>query len=761
MAQLNQESTRFPSTFEEDDESVDDDNYDYATPRRQNSNTGRSRPQSIGPGPPTSTSERRSLQGAGGMGASFGRSYGFTQGYGVPGAESSPIGANNKSYDALGYRPASATIDDHTNMSPFLRDVSQILPESGLGAYGSGGGRGGSGGGSGLGGGPHHHFGSAATYGHSSSHHMWAGNGGMGTVASSYSGIGGGLGDDPMHIHNGGGSGTTSRRHSVSVLQPRRISVGFNIGSAAQRQQQQQQEPPSPLSTTSERTPSGFGSGSVRSGGAMFSDEELAGSLNMLSLNNLDGREDFRSRPQPRVSGPSQPSSLPNYAPHHRGSPLDTLRLPQHMVNNNPGASSPTSSLGAPGDDITGDFGRAERRLASRSSSSTRYSDGETSASPERRIHTDPYTNGHHQPAYQSQQSNGMSVLGNGYDPLAGVFGGSGIPSPTAAFRATDALKQPSAYQSQFQDMFDNNASSPRQQQQRGRSASVHSMGGSAGYETNSNTPRGPISLSPQNSVHVRQQPQPALPPLSFVGLGLQQQQQQQQLRGPPPSMHSPTGANGAAYGYGPVSAGAAYYGGAQPIGPGATVGSFSSSVNRQRQNSLPQQPSSATSLHGPISAGGLGLAAGLVGGADIQLGRGVPLYAVPRDAPLFIVEFKAARNDIFYVADPVSFYAAGGGELRVGELVIVEADRGRDLGRVTHGNISTADVEAWQRQQAEQAAIASLQGQDEPGSAGGPGSKTGGIKELMPKKIYSRATSEDIQYVLFSHPRGQVVVLT
>jgi hypothetical protein len=743
MAQLNQESTRFPSTFEEDDESVDDDNYDYATPRRQNSNNGRSRPQSIGPGPSTSTSERRSQQqGAGGMGTSFGRSYGFTQGYGVPGAESSPIGANNKSYDILGYRPSSATIDDHTNMSPFLRDVSQILPETGLGAYGSGGGRGG--GGSGLGGGSHHHFGSAATYGHSSSHHMWAGNGGMGTAASSYSGVGGGgLGDDPMHLHNGGGSGTTSRRHSVSVLQPRRISVGFNIGSAAA---QQQQEPPSPLSTTSERPPSGFGSGSARSGGAMFSDEELAGSLNMLSLNNLDGQEDFRSRRPSRVSGPSQPSSLPTYAPHHRGSPLDTLRLPQHMVNTNAGASSPTSSLGAPGDDIAGDYGRAERRLASRSSSSARYSDSETSASPERRIHTDPYTNGHQQTAYQSHQSNGMSMLGNGYDPLAGIFGGSGIPSPTAAFRATDALKQPSAYQSQFQDMFDNNASSPRQQQQRGRSASVHSMGGGAGYETNSNTPRGPISLSPQNSVHVRQQPQPALPPLSFVGLGLQQPQQQQ-LRGPPSSMHSPTaGVNGAAYGYGPVSAGAAYYGGAQPIGPGAALGSFSGGVNRQRQNSLPPQPSGATSLYGPSSAGGMGSATGLGGSADIQLGRGVPLYAVPRDAPLFIVEFKAARNDIFYVADPVSFYAGGGGELRVGELVIVEADRGRDLGRVTHGNISTADVEAWQRQQAEQAAIASMQAQDEPGSAGGSGGKASGIKELMPKKIYSRATSEDIQ---------------
>jgi len=131
----------------------------------------------------------------------------------------------------------------------------------------------------------------------------------------------------------------------------------------------------------------------------------------------------------------------------------------------------------------------------------------------------------------------------------------------------------------------------------------------------------------------------------------------------------------------------------------------------------------------------------------DIQLRGVTSINSSGRStAPLFIVEFKAARNDIFYVADPVSFYADGAGELRVGELVIVEADRGRDLGRVTHGNISTADVEAWQRQQAEQAAIAALQGQDEVGGAGGSGGKTNGIKELMPKKIYARATSEDIQ---------------
>ena len=382
------------------------------------------------------------------------------------------------------------------------------------------------------------------------------------------------------------------------------------------------------------------------------------------------------------------------------------------------------------------------RRANMKDPNAPKKSSRETSASPERRTQS---VSGHQQLTYQPQQGNGMSTLGNSYDPLASIFRGSGIPSPTATSRATDALKQPSTYQSQFQDMFDNSASSSRPQLQSVQSASLHSRGGGAGHKTNSNTPRGPISLSPQNSVHARQQPQPALPPLSFVGLSLPQQQQQQpqqHLRASLSVMHSLTaGVDGTTYGYGPVSAGATYYDAMPLVGSSATL---PGGIRRRQNSLLAQPPSSASSYVLPTP----GISSGAMTGArvDIQRGPGVPLYAVPCDAPLFIVEFKAARNDIFYVADPASFYADSTGELRVGELVIVEANRGRDLGRVTHGNISTADVEAWQRQQAEQAAIASPQGQDEVGGTGGSGDKTNGIKELLPKKIYARATSEDIQ---------------
>lgn len=54
-----------------------------------------------------------------------------------------------------------------------------------------------------------------------------------------------------------------------------------------------------------------------------------------------------------------------------------------------------------------------------------------------------------------------------------------------------------------------------------------------------------------------------------------------------------------------------------------------------------------------------------------VNLGRGVPLHTVPANAPLYIVEFKAGRKDLFFVEDPNLV-------LRQGDLVIVEADRGK-----------------------------------------------------------------------------------
>lgn len=120
------------------------------------------------------------------------------------------------------------------------------------------------------------------------------------------------------------------------------------------------------------------------------------------------------------------------------------------------------------------------------------------------------------------------------------------------------------------------------------------------------------------------------------------------------------------------------------------------------------------------------------------DLGKGVPLSAVPASWPLYIVEFKAGRTDLFYLTD-LSL------EIRVGDLVIVEADRGKDLGKVINDTITLEEVEAFQREQKERVGY----GDSGPLSPGGQQSSVGSKKEINPKMIYGKAQPQDTQYVM------------
>ncbi|KIY47209.1 PSP1-domain-containing protein [Fistulina hepatica ATCC 64428] len=130
------------------------------------------------------------------------------------------------------------------------------------------------------------------------------------------------------------------------------------------------------------------------------------------------------------------------------------------------------------------------------------------------------------------------------------------------------------------------------------------------------------------------------------------------------------------------------------------------------------------------------------------ELGKGVPLHSVPASWPLYIVEFKAGRTDLFYFADGMLDGAAVGSEatatrasdIHVGDLVIVEADRGKDLGKVVNDSITITEVEIWQQKQ--RSAGPHFGSSDDPTS---PTSATG-KKEISPKKIYGRATPQDTQ---------------
>jgi len=104
------------------------------------------------------------------------------------------------------------------------------------------------------------------------------------------------------------------------------------------------------------------------------------------------------------------------------------------------------------------------------------------------------------------------------------------------------------------------------------------------------------------------------------------------------------------------------------------------------------------------------------------DVGKGVPLSSVPPNTPLYIVEFKAGRSDLFYAAD------AAAATVVKGDLVIVEADRGKDLGKVVNDSITPLQVQQLQQQQAEH--LPDLHR---------------GNKELHPKRIYRLAQPAEV----------------
>lgn len=483
----------FASTFEDDEPEALSDTYDerYVSPTRGRSyaiDLSRSRSQSLAatrPGPigsPYSSSldswDESSVQPLGIPGR-FGdfKTPGPNSRYGSLGTLARSL--SNNSGNGFGPSPSQQHINDPSNMSPFMRDVGQIVLDEG-----------------------------------SAFRELWAGM------------------NPPRDENGGGGSGTTSRRHSVSVVQARRPTiVGFNAPGVVGDMDDAMARP----SAFSQKTYSSRGN-------LMLSDEDLAGDLGMLSLNN-DG-----PGPVSSYMPPSQPSSLPVYAPLSRSPPAGQGRLSPYRTL---GLSIP-QSLGSPSE--TG-----------------------------------------------------------------------GSPSVTQADFEAKALRQ-------------------QQQQATAR----------------------------------------------FVpGQGIRYFNQQEPVS--PGSYRSPVSPSSAQLGRSSL---------------------FGQPLQRRASNAEPVTP-----LH--------------------ELGKGLPLHAVPASCPLFVVEFKAGRTDVFYSTDPAL-------DIQVGDLVIVEADRGKDLGKVVNATITLVEVEAIQAHQN------ARNYNDQPSSPGGtpmnPGSSK---KEISPKLIYGKASSQDTQYVM------------
>ena len=139
--------------------------------------------------------------------------------------------------------------------------------------------------------------------------------------------------------------------------------------------------------------------------------------------------------------------------------------------------------------------------------------------------------------------------------------------------------------------------------------------------------------------------------------------------------------------------------------------------------------------------------------------------YMGPASQPLHIVNFKCCRSDVFYVQDGTGL------QVNVGDLVIVEADRGTDLGTVQHVNVTWEEARRYKEHYAEEhykwLMMFSQQSRNggpnvlnPNGLPGRPGSAVGGMGppghhaphdsghsgELKPKMIKRLAQNHEIQ---------------
>ena len=157
--------------------------------------------------------------------------------------------------------------------------------------------------------------------------------------------------------------------------------------------------------------------------------------------------------------------------------------------------------------------------------------------------------------------------------------------------------------------------------------------------------------------------------------------------RPPPPSMGG---------GYGPPPSGPYGPSPQQPYSP--TQGSYPYYPG-------PPAPSSPTQPHSP-SFSSLSLS---------DLGKGANLNSLAPNTPLYIVAFKAGRRDVYYCPDPTLLISNG-------DRVIVEADRGSDLGAVIYDQLTPVDVREWQEKQATAALLSGASQHQPPGMAMGGG---------------------------------------
>lgn len=72
-------------------------------------------------------------------------------------------------------------------------------------------------------------------------------------------------------------------------------------------------------------------------------------------------------------------------------------------------------------------------------------------------------------------------------------------------------------------------------------------------------------------------------------------------------------------------------------------------------------------------------------------MGKGIKLDSIPKCASFYVVEFKAGRTDIYF---------SSLADIEIGDLVMVEADRGHDLGKVAVEAMTPTEFTTYTQQQ-------------------------------------------------------------
>lgn len=208
---------------------------------------------------------------------------------------------------------------------------------------------------------------------------------------------------------------------------------------------------------------------------------------------------------------------------------------------------------------------------------------------------------------------------------------------------------------------------------------------------------------------------------------------------------------------FGPANGG---YGGYQP-GRGNDYGAMRP---QQQQPQHQHQPYSQAPKWSPFAPGQAPSFVGSIGSGPApitnqamnDMGKGVPVQMLNPITRLFIVEFKAGRTDLFYTPDPNV-------TLQLGDLVIVEADRGQDLGKVKEDKITVDDVRSFNLARKQEMDVNGPMSARIKGALTnilvGEANAEGGVngpnpnpavkavqRELMPKRIFGKAGPADRQ---------------